>query len=194
VTAPIEDVSSLPGKKVSDQEGTSVGKVKEIYAAGGDGEPMWVEIEGSFGTREKRTVLIPLARLKDENGDIAVPYSKDRIGDCPDVDTGDGISAESDRELRGYYGIGTGDQELRADNKSYATLVTDEPGEASRVEDAGQLETPDADKRTEESMERLQDTQRREARSGGVGDVTGEDEGKDGDSADQADDANDSDQ
>jgi sporulation protein YlmC with PRC-barrel domain len=194
VTAPIEDVSSLPGKKVSDQEGTSVGKVKDIYAAGGDGQPMWVEIEGSFGTREKRTVLIPLARLKDENGDIAVPYSKDRIGDCPDVDTGDGISAESDRELRGYYGIGTGDQELRTDNKSYATLVTDEPGEASRVEDAGQLETPDADKRTEESMERLQDSQRREARSGGFGDVTGEDEDKDGDSAGQADDAKDSDQ
>ena len=198
MTAPIEDVSSLPGKKVSDQEGTSVGKVKEIYAAGGDGQPMWVEIEGSFGTRDKRTVLIPLARLKDENGDIGVPYSKDRIGDCPEVDTSEGISAESDRELRGYYGIGTGDQELRADNKSYATLVTDEPGEASRVEDADQLETPDPDKRTEESMQRLQDSQRREARSGGVGDVTSEHEDMDGDSpeggTDQADDAKDSDQ
>jgi sporulation protein YlmC with PRC-barrel domain len=141
VTAPIEDVSSLPGKKVSDQEGSSIGKVKEIYAAGGGGQPMWVEIEGSFGTREKRTVLIPLARLKDEGGAIGVPYSKNRIGDCPDVDTSDGVSAESDRELRGYYGIGTGDQELRSDNKSYATLVTDAPGEATRVEDAGQLET-----------------------------------------------------
>ena len=176
MTAPIEDVSSLPGKKVSDQEGSSIGKVKEIYATDGDDQPMWVEIEGSFGTREKRTVLIPLARLKDEGGDLGVPYSKGRIGDCPDIDTSDGISAESDRELRGYYGIGTGDQELRTDNKSYATLVTDEPGEASRVEDAGQLETPDADTRTDESMQRLQDSQRREARGGGVGDVTGEDE------------------
>jgi hypothetical protein len=176
VTAPIEDVSSLPGKKVSDQQGASIGKVKEIYATDGDGQPMWVEIEGSFGTREKRTVLIPLARLKDEDGDIGVPYSKDRIGDCPEVDTSDGVSAESDRELRGYYGIGVGDQELRADNESYATLVTDTPGEASRVKDAGQLETPDPDKRTEESMQRLQDSQRREARGGGVGDVTGEEE------------------
>ena len=179
MTAPIEDVSSLPGKKVSDQEGASIGKVKEIYQAEG-GQPMWVEIEGSFGTREKRTVLIPLARLKDEDGEIGVPYSKNRIGDCPEVDTSDGVSAESDRELRGYYGIGTGDQELRADNKSYATLVTDEPGEASRVEDTDQLETPDPDKRTEESMERLRDSQRREARSGGVGDVTGEEEQSDG--------------
>jgi sporulation protein YlmC with PRC-barrel domain len=188
VTAPIEDVSNLPGKKVSDQEGTSIGKVKDIYATGGDQEPMWVEIEGSFGTRDSRTVMIPLARLKDENGEIGVPYSKARIGDCPEVDTSDGISAESDRELRGYYGIGVGDQELRADNKSYATLITDEPGEASRVEDAGELETPDADKRTEESMERMRDSQRREARSGGVGDVTGEDEENDGkDSADDDD-------
>jgi sporulation protein YlmC with PRC-barrel domain len=175
VTAPIEDVSSLPGKKVSDQQGASIGKVKEIYEAEG-GHPMWVGIEGSFGTREKRTVLIPLARLKDEDGNIAVPYSKDRIGSCPEVDISDGVSAESDRELRGYYGIGVGDQELREDNKSYATLVPDEPGAASRVEDADQLETPDPDKRTEESMERLKDTQRREARSGGVGDVTGENE------------------
>jgi sporulation protein YlmC with PRC-barrel domain len=174
VTAPIQDVSSLPGKKVSDQQGAAIGKVKEIYATGENGHPMWVEVEGSFGTREKRTVLIPLARLKDEDGDIAVPYSKNRIGDCPEVDTSDGISAESDRELRGYYGIGVGDQELRSDNKSYATLVADEPGESSRVEDAGRLETPDADKRTEESMERLRDEQRREARSGGLEDATDE--------------------
>ena len=179
MTAPIEDVSNLPGKKVSDQEGTSIGKVKEIHATGDDDQPMWVEIEGSFGTREKRTVLIPLARLKDEAGSIGVPYSKNRIGDCPDVDTSDGISAESDRELRGYYGIGTGDQELRSDNKSYATLVTDEPGDATLVEDAGQLETPDADKRTEESMERLRDEQRREARSGGLDDATDEESDRD---------------
>jgi sporulation protein YlmC with PRC-barrel domain len=173
VTAPIEDISSLPGKKVSDQQGASIGKVKDIYAAD-SGQPMWVEVEGSFGSRDSGTVLIPLARLKDEDGDIGVPYSKDRIGDCPEVDTSEGISAESDRELRGYYGIGTGDQELRSDNKSYATLVADEPGESSRVEDAGQLETPDADKRTEESMERLRDEQRREARSGGLDDATDE--------------------
>ena len=100
MTAPIEDVSNLPGKKVSDQEGTSIGKVKEIYATGEDGQPTWVEIEGSFGTREKRSVLIPLARLKDEDGSIGVPYSKNRIGDCPDVDTSDGISPRRSRAAR----------------------------------------------------------------------------------------------
>jgi sporulation protein YlmC with PRC-barrel domain len=179
VTAPIEDLSSLPGKKVSDQQGTSIGEVKQIYATDGDGQPVWVELEGSFGSGEKRAVLIPLARLKEENGEIAVPYSKDRIGDSPEVDTSDGVSAESDRELRGYYGIGVGDQELWADNKSYATLVSDEAGEAKAVDDAEQLETPDPDKRTDETRERLHDSQRRDSRS--VGDLTGEDD--DGDNA-----------
>ena len=129
-------------------------------------------MEGSFDSGDKRTVLIPIARLKDEDGDIGVPYSKARIGESPEVDTSDGVSAESDRELRGYYGIGTGDQELWADNKSYATLVPEEPGESKAVDDAEQLEMPDPDKRTDETRERLQDSQRRDSRS--VGDITGE--------------------
>jgi sporulation protein YlmC with PRC-barrel domain len=173
VTAPIEDISSLPGKKVSDQQGGSIGEVKDIYATEGDGQPMWVAVEGSFGTTDKRIVLIPLARLKEEDGEIGVPYSKDRIGQAPEVDVDDGISAECDRQLRGHYGIGVGDQELRGDNKSYATLVPEEEGAAKRVEDVDQLQTADPDKRTDESMERLHDSQRREAR-GGVGGLTGE--------------------
>ena len=172
MTAPIEDVSSLPGKKVSDQEGGTLGEIKEIYATDGDGQPVWVAVEGSFGTTDKRIVLIPLARLKDEDGDIGVPYSKDHIGNTPEVDAGDGISEEDDRKLRGHFGIGVGDQELRSDNKSYATLIPDEAGTAKRVEDADQLETPDPDRRTEETEERLQDSQRREARR--TGELTGE--------------------
>lgn len=155
MTAPIEDVSALPGKKITDQAENPLGKVKEIYAT--DGYPMWVAVEMSSGLAKKRTVLIPLARIKDEDGELRVPYSAQRISDAPEVDDSDGISAECDRRLRDYYGIDTGDQELRADNKSYATLVPEEGGEAKLVENVDELETPDADARTDESRERLQD-------------------------------------
>ena len=155
MTAPIEDVSSLPGKKISDQAENPIGKVKEIYASD-DGYPMWVAVEMSTGIAGGRTVFIPLARIKDENGELRVPYSKQRIGDAPEID-GDSISEECDRKLRDYYGIDTGDQELRQDNKSYATLVPEEGGAANRVDDAGELETPDADTRTDETHERLHD-------------------------------------
>jgi hypothetical protein len=155
MTAPIEDVSSLPGKKISDQAENPLGRVKEIYAT--DGYPMWVSVEMSSGLAKKRTVFIPLARIKDEDGDLRVPYSAQRIGEAPEVEDGDGISAECDRKLRDYYGIDTGDQELRKDNKSYATLVPEEGGEARLVENAGELDTPDADTRTDQSHERLRD-------------------------------------
>jgi hypothetical protein len=194
MTAPIEDVSSLPGKKISDQTESPLGKVKEIYAT--DGYPMWVAVEMSSGLAKKRTVFIPLARIKDEDGELRVPYSAQRIGDAPEVDDSDGISAECDRKLRDYYGIDTGDQELRADNKSYATLVHEEGGEAQRVENVDELDTPDADARTDESQERLKDPGSAEMRKVTAEDVTHNTQ-KSGDDAedreDREDDADDAD-
>lgn len=177
MTAPIEDISSLPGRKIIDQAENPIGQVKDIYATG-DGFPMWVAVEMSSGMADRRMVFVPLARIKDENGDLRVPYSKQRIGESPEVDLSDGISAECDRQLRDYYGIDAGDQELRSDNKSYAALVPDELGTAEKADDAGQLETPDADRRTEETRERLNDPGRAEMRK-----VTAEDvsHGKQGD-------------
>ena len=156
MTAPIEDVSSLPGKKISDQAENPIGKVKEIFATD-DGYPMWVAVALSVGIGEKRIAHVPLARIKDENGELRVPYSQQRIGDAPEVGDGESISAECDRKLRDYYGIDTGDQELRVDNKSYATLVPEESSAATRVEDPSELQTPDADTRTEETRQRLND-------------------------------------
>lgn len=178
MTAPIEDVSALPGKKITDQAENPLGKVKEIYAT--DGYPMWVAVEMSSGLAKKRTVFIPLARIKDEDGELRVPYSAQRIGDAPEVDEGDGISAECDRRLRDYYGIDTGDQELRADNKSYATLVPEEGGEAKLVDNVDELETPDADTRTDESHERLQDPGSAEMRHVTAEDVAHNTQGSDG--------------
>lgn len=175
MTAPIEDVSSLPGKKLADQADNPIGKVKEIYATD-DGFPMWIAVEMSTGIAGKRTVFVPLARLKEEGGQLRVPYSKQRIGEAPEVADGDGISAESDRELRDFYGIDAGDQEMRNDNKSYAALVSEESGSAELVEDPDQLETPDADTRSEETMERLNDPGSSETRKVTASDVSHDDQ------------------
>src|SRR5512142_2136476 len=164
MSAPIDDVSSLAGQKIADQEETPIGVVKEIYAIDGDGTAAWVAVEASFGMGNKRIVFIPLARIKQEDGHLRVPYSKGHMERTPDVDGDDGISPESERMLRDHFGIDRADQELRTDNESYATLVADEDGVARRVEDASTLETPDADTRTDETHARLQDPGRSEAR------------------------------
>jgi hypothetical protein len=180
MTTPIEDVSSLPGRKVSDQEENTIGEVAEIYAIDGDGHPMWVAVEASFGIGNKRTVLVPLARLKEEDGDLRVPYSKSYLRDTPEVDGSEGISPECDRKLRDHYGIDRGDQEGRSDNSSYATLVPEGEGTAERVEDVEKLETPNADKRTEQTKERLYDAGSAETRKIDAGAIADENAGNSG--------------
>jgi hypothetical protein len=191
MTAPIEDVSSLPGKKITDQEENPIGEVKEIFATE-DGFPMWVSVEMSQGMSNKRTAFIPLARIKDEDGDLRVPYSKDKIAESPEIDGSDGLSEECDFQLRGYYGIGVGDQEMWSDNKGYATMVTEESASSEKA-DADDVETPDPDQRTEESKERLEDPGSSEIRhvdaeavaEGKEEEAGGDDDDKDGKSEDK---------
>jgi hypothetical protein len=187
MTAPIDDVTSLPGRKVTDQEENTIGEIKDIYAIDGDGHPMWVTLEGSTGGMGgKKTVFVPLARLKDEDGDLRMPYSKDHVLNTPEVDGSDGISDECDRLLRDHYGIDRADQELRSDNDSYGTLVPDEDeaGTAQKVEDTDSLETPDANKVDDETRERLEDVGSAEMRNVTAEDVV-DDESDDGESGEE---------
>jgi hypothetical protein len=171
MTTPIEDVSSLPGTELTDQDDRPIGKIGEIYAINGDGQhPMWVTVEAECGENERRTVFVPLARLKEEKGDLCVPYSLEHVLDSPEVSGEGEISSECEEQLRAHYGIGRGDGELRTDNHSYATRVPEEDGPSQRVENPDEVETPDADRRTEETDQRRQDPGSREIRK-----VTAED-------------------
>lgn len=174
MTEAIDDVEALPGRKVLDQEQNPIGEVKHIYAQNGDGEVGWVTVEAKSGLGSKRTTFIPLARLKEENGELLVPYSKSHILDSPEVEAGEEISEEDERKLRDHFGIDTADQELRADNHSYATLVPEGEGRPQRVEDPSQLEAPNADRRTEETRKRLEDPGSAETRKITADDVTTE--------------------
>ena len=130
----IEDVSSLPGEAVNDQDGRTLGKVKEIYAVGEGETPMWVTVEASTGVGRNRLLFVPLARLKQEGDELRVPYSFQHVHDAPEVESGDELSEEDDRALRGYYSIGLADQEFRDSAQSYASQVPDEEGPARKVE------------------------------------------------------------
>jgi hypothetical protein len=141
IASAIEDVSSLPGETVNDQDGRKIGQVKEIYAVGEDESPMWVTIESATGLGRNRQVFVPLARIKKQSDEIRVPYTFDHIHDSPEVEPGDEISEEDDRALRTYYAIGLADQELVESARSYASQVPDGEGSARKI-DADSAEGP----------------------------------------------------
>jgi hypothetical protein len=138
----IEDVSSLPGETVNDQDGLKIGKVKRLYSVGDDDSVMWVTVEASIGVGNKRDVFVPLARLKREHEELRVPYSAQHLQSSPEVEAGDELSEGDDRSLRDYYAIDLADQELRTDNEeSYANQIPDEQGTAREV-DGDQAQSP----------------------------------------------------
>lgn len=157
MTSPIEDVSSLPGREVADLQDEPIGEVKAIFATE-DGFPMWVQIEAKTGMLTKQTAFVPISRLKEEgDGDLVVAYTKQHILRAPKPEDEDEISEECDRDMRIYYAIGAADQEMWDDNKGYSTLVPENFGASKRVDDPDELEELDADKRTDETMERAKD-------------------------------------
>jgi hypothetical protein len=176
MSAPVEDVTELPGKTVRDQDEESIGEITEIYAIGGDGHPTWVTIEAQPEEGEARTVFIPLSRLKYEFDQLCVPYTREHILSSPEVEAADKLSEDDEHALRSFYSIGVGDGELRTDNNSYATLVPDEGGVSERVQDVDALETPSADKRTDETRQRLQEAQSSTIRKVTAEDVLDEDD------------------
>jgi sporulation protein YlmC with PRC-barrel domain len=144
----IDDVSSLPGRKVMDQEGESVGEIKDVYGVGDDGEPMWVAIDTAAGDRiggntEDKIVIVPLGRIREEGENLSVPYSIAHVEDAPEVDADDEISEDDDNKLRAYYSIGLADEEFRTESNSYASQVPEGKAPAQKItDDLDGKETP----------------------------------------------------
>jgi hypothetical protein len=175
MSAPVEDVSELPGQTVMDQYEEPIGEIREVYAIGGDRHPTWVTVDIQPEEGEAKTVFIPLARLKQEHGQLCVPYSIEHVASSPEVEATDDLSQEDEHALRGYYSVGVGDGELLSDNYSYATLVPEDDGPSKRVQDVDQLDTPSADRRTDETQARLEDPGSSEIRKVTADDVIDED-------------------
>jgi len=89
------------GHHVLDEEGHSVGKIKQVYLDDETNEPSWVSVEtGLFGRNE---TLVPLQGSHPKEEDIQVPFDKATVKDAPNVDADRHISPEEERLVRDYY-------------------------------------------------------------------------------------------
>ncbi len=179
----VDDVSSLPGRKVFDQEGESVGEIKDVYGVGDDGAPMWVAIDTAAGERigqenEDKVVVVPLGRLREEGENLSVPYSIAHVEDGPEVDAGDEISEEDDEKLRLYYAIGLADEEFRTESNSYASQVPEGKAPAQKVtDDLDGKETPGGESKERSIEERHEEySQSGDDRHSGGDEESGDDE------------------
>jgi hypothetical protein len=128
MATPIEEPEELAGADVYDQMGEQLGSVKRLYGAGGEGAPSWVGIDVFTGMIGRQLVLVPLARLKQEDGQVRVPYTKQHLMDAPDLDAEDGLSEKDEERLNDYYAVARGDQPAEDNPDSYSSQMPDADG------------------------------------------------------------------
>jgi PRC-barrel domain len=106
MSAPVKDVSQLPGKMVLDEHDEPIGEIDAVYAIPGEPHPTWVAVEFRREEGEPKTVLIPLAQLQQEDGDPCVRYTTARVISRPDAESAGELSVADVSALRRYYSVG----------------------------------------------------------------------------------------
>lgn len=94
----------LIGHRLLDREGSSVGKIGQVFFDDQTDVPTWITVRtGLFGTNEN---FVPLkgAQIVD-GGDLQVPYGRDVIKEAPSFDIDQHISVQQEDLVYAHYGL-----------------------------------------------------------------------------------------
>jgi uncharacterized protein (TIGR02271 family) len=101
-----QNIAALVGAHVVDADGDKIGTVGQIYVDPQTGRPNWATVKtGFFGTSES---FVPHEQASNANGDLRVPFSKEKVKDAPRIESDTELSdAEEDRLYEYYQGSGS---------------------------------------------------------------------------------------
>ncbi len=96
------DVASWRDAKVIDASGDKIGSVSDVYEDRETGAPAWLAIStGLFGSKVS---FAPIeGAVREGDGDVQLPYSKDQVKDAPNVEADGELSESEERELYAHY-------------------------------------------------------------------------------------------
>jgi len=130
------------GGTVVGQNGDKLGTVSQVFLDDETGRPEWATIAagGLFSSRES---FVPLAESSLTGNEIAVPWSKAKVKDAPEIEVGsDGhISEDQEATLYQYYGM------------SYSDAAAD----SSRPQRDGQVGQDTSGPNTDDAMTRSEE-------------------------------------
>jgi uncharacterized protein (TIGR02271 family) len=134
------DVRDLYGAEVSSGDGSSLGKVEEIYLDDSTGRPEWAEVKtGMFGSKRS---LVPLAVAERTDNGLRVPFAKEQVKGAPHHEPGIELSPSDEAAFFDYYAIPYGGE----------TVTAQPGGPRGEGRDTSGANTDDAMTRSEEQM------------------------------------------
>ncbi|HWC31163.1 MAG TPA: PRC-barrel domain-containing protein [Dehalococcoidia bacterium] len=101
----LADLADLRGCKVIAVNGAGVGELEEIIYDFASERPVWLGVAPAQGFALK-TVLVPVAGSREQEGRLRVAFSADQIREQPPADIGRGFDSATDqRRLYEYFAV-----------------------------------------------------------------------------------------
>jgi uncharacterized protein (TIGR02271 family) len=100
-----DSIQRVLGVTAVDRAGDKIGRVGNIYVDDSTGEPEWMTVHtGRFGRRE---TLVPLQPVELRDGEVVVPFEKERVVNAPNVDVRAAahLSEQDEARLYEYYSM-----------------------------------------------------------------------------------------
>jgi uncharacterized protein (TIGR02271 family) len=107
------DPATIQDREIVGADGGKLGKVEAVFLDEQTDKPEWAAIStGFFG---RKVSLVPLsAATEDGNGNLQVPFDKDRVKGSPHHEPDQPLSEQDEIELFEYYGIPWGGETVTA--------------------------------------------------------------------------------
>lgn len=112
-----QQITDLSNATAYDANGDKIGSVSDVFINDATGRPDFIEVNtGLFGTGSS---LVPLTGHSLREGEIHLPFAKERIQDAPNVQDPTALSVDEKEAYLRYYGLaepaaevaaGTGDR------------------------------------------------------------------------------------
>jgi uncharacterized protein (TIGR02271 family) len=97
------DVRSWIDQDLVDSSHDKIGRIDEVYVDRQTGEPKFVAVK--TGLLGSKVSLVPIEEGQGHGDHVAVPYSKDKVKDAPNVDADAELSEHEEQRLYEHYGL-----------------------------------------------------------------------------------------
>ena len=147
------EAREIVGSTAYGSDGEKLGTVGQLFLDDQTSEPEFVTVNtGFFGTKES---YVPLSEATFSDGNLTVPYSKDKVKGAPNVDLdGNHLDESEEQKLYEYYGLGYGTaRTTTGDLDAGAGFATAGESVQSAGHDTSGPSTDDAMTRSEERVE-----------------------------------------
>jgi len=140
------DVRDLLDREAVDPNGSSIGRVTDVYLDDESGEPTWLALSG--GSSGGRATFAPLEGVYLAADEVVVAHDKSTVDTAPGVDPDGHLNPDEEQELYRHYGLSGGGATWTGNDDTDVDLET-----TSDVDVDTSRSTDDAMTRSEEEVD-----------------------------------------